>query len=80
MQSLFSGTNNTIGVIPDMGSSQQLVFLLQTNAADIDLGGGNAYTMQLIYNNKVIGFEDDNSSTRGLDFVGYQNSTGNWSI
>ena len=56
MQTLFTGTNNTIGVIPDMGSSQQLVFLLQTNAADIDLGGGNAYTMQLIYNNKVIGF------------------------
>ncbi len=80
MQTLFTGTNNTIGVVPDMGSSQQLVFLLQTSAADIDLGGGNAYTMQLIYNNKVIGFEDDNSSTRGLDFVGYQASTGNWSI
>ena len=57
-----------------MGSSQQLVFLLQTINSDLDTGGGNAYSMRLIYNNKVIGFDDSDDplvATRGLDFVGY---------
>ncbi len=57
-----------------MGSSQQLVFLLQTINSDLDTGGGNAYSMRLIYNNKIIGFDDSDDplvATRGLDFVGY---------
>jgi hypothetical protein len=37
--------------------------------------------MNLLYNNKVIGFEsDDMADSRGLDFVGYENASGNWSI
>ena len=34
---------------------------------------------RILYNNKAIGFESG-SEERGLDFVGYQSSTGNWSI
>ncbi len=55
MQSFFTGTNNTVGIVPDLGSSQQLVFLIQTLQADIS-GGTDYYTMNLLYNNKVIGF------------------------
>ena len=58
MQEFFTGTNNTIGVVPDLGSAQQLVFLIQTMNSDLDAGGGNAYSMRLIYNNKIIGFDD----------------------
>lgn len=80
MKAFFTGTNNTVGIVPDMGTSQQLVFLLQTQLADVS-GATDFYTMNLMYNNKVIGFEsDDLADTRGLDFVGYQNSSGNWSI
>jgi len=55
MQSFFSGTNNTVGIVPDLGGSQQLVFLIQTQLADVS-GGTDNYTMNLLYNNKVIGF------------------------
>ncbi len=66
--------------MPDLGSSQQLVFLIQTLQSDI-LGGTDLYTINLLYNNKVIGFEsEDLADTRGLDFVGYEFSSGNWSI
>jgi len=71
MQSFFTGTNNTIGIVPDLGTSQQLVFLIQTQPADVS-GATDKYTMNLLYNNKVIGFEsDDLADSRGLDFVGY---------
>jgi len=71
MKEFFTGTNNTVGVVPDLGDSQQLVFLIQTAQADVS-GGTDFYTMNLLYNNKVIGFEsDDLADTRGLDFVGY---------
>jgi hypothetical protein len=81
MKDFFTGTNNTIGIVPDLGTSQQLVFLLQTNTATDITGGTDFYTMDLLYNNKVIGFEaDDMADTRGLDFVGYENTSGNWSI
>ncbi len=57
------------------------MFLLQTLSTDIDTGLGNDYTIKLLYNNKVIGFEDeDSAASRGLDFVGYQASTSNYSI
>lgn len=55
MKSFFSGTNNTVGVVPDLGSSQQLVFLIQTKTTDLS-GSSQKYTMNLLYNNKVIGF------------------------
>ena len=55
MKSFFTGTNNTVGIVPDLGSSQQLVFLIQTQAADVS-GATDYYTMNLLYNNKVIGF------------------------
>ena len=34
---------------------------------------------RLLYNNKVIGFESG-ADERGLDFVGYESATGDWSI
>lgn len=55
MKDFFSGVNNTIGIVPDLGTSQQLVFLLQTQLADVS-GGTDYYQMNLLYNNKVIGF------------------------
>ncbi len=69
-----------MGIVPDLGTSQQLVFLIQTQLADVS-GGTDYYTMNLLYNSKVIGFEsDDMADARGLDFVGYENASGNWSI
>lgn len=35
MKSFFGGSNNTVGIVPDLGSSQQLVFLIQTQLAHI---------------------------------------------
>lgn len=56
MKQFFTGTNNTVGIVPDLGNSQQLVFMLQTLNSDIDIGEGNDYSIKLLYNNKVIGF------------------------
>jgi hypothetical protein len=79
MKSFFTGTNNTIGIVPDLGTTQQLVFLIQTQLADVS-GATDYYQLNLLYNNKVIGFETgDLADTRGLDFVGYDGTT-NWSI
>ena len=80
MKDFFTGTNNTIGIVPDLGTSQQLVFLIQTQLADVS-GASDYYQINLLYNNKVIGFEsDDMADTRGLDFVGYEASSTNWTI
>jgi hypothetical protein len=55
MSGFFFGTNNTVGVVPDMGYNQQLVFLLKTPSAQVS-GATDYYTMNLLYNNKVIGY------------------------
>ncbi len=55
MKSFFTGTNNTIGIVPDLGTTQQLVFLIQTQLADVS-GATDYYQLNLLYNNKVIGF------------------------
>jgi hypothetical protein len=60
MKEFFTGSNNTVGVVPDLGDSQQLVFMLQTASSDVSTGASNDFEMKLLYNNKVIGFEDDN--------------------
>lgn len=78
MKGFMTGTNSTIGIVPDLGVSQQLLFLLKVNSLSSS-GSGNNMQTRLLYNNKVIGFETD-AESRGLDFVGYQSSTGNWSI
>lgn len=36
--------------------------------------------MRVLYNNKAIGFETEDAASRGLDFVGYDNSQSVWSI
>lgn len=35
MKEFFTGTNNTVGIVPDLGTSQQLIFLIQNSASDI---------------------------------------------
>ena len=55
MDGLMNGLNSTVGIVPDLGVSQQLLFLLNTN--DISTNGtGDSYVIKLLYNNKVIGF------------------------
>ena len=55
---LMTGTNSSIGVIPDLGVSQQLLFLLKTTTADISAGSNAAtdYTIELMVNSMVIDF------------------------
>ena len=78
MKGFMEGTNSTIGIVPDLGVSQQLLFLLKVSSLS-GAGSGNEMHTRILYNNKAIGFESG-SEERGLDFVGYQSSTGNWSI
>ena len=42
MQGLLQGTNSSVGIIPDLGVSQQLLFLLKTTTGDISAGGNSA--------------------------------------
>jgi hypothetical protein len=39
MKSFLTGTNSTVGVIPDLGESQQLLFLMKTTSSDISVLG-----------------------------------------
>jgi hypothetical protein len=76
----FNGGNATVGIVPDLGGSQQLLFLLNVPQANMDSGASsNLYTMQILYNSKVIGFESGTNGL-GLDFVGYSTSLSAWSI
>lgn len=72
------GTNSTIGIVPDLGYSQQLLFLLKVSSIS-GSGAGDSYVTKLLYNNKVIGFETG-ADERGLDFVAYDSGTSLWSI
>jgi hypothetical protein len=81
VQGFLQGTNSSVGIIPDLGVSQQLLFLLKTTTSDISAGGNPAtdYTIELMFNNGVISFESTGAG-RGLDFVGYLTSSTAWSI
>jgi hypothetical protein len=58
MLDVLSGTNTTIGVAPDLGVSQQLLFIMKVANADIGTSGnGRNFMTKIMYNNKVIGFE-----------------------
>lgn len=78
MKMLTQGTNTTMGIVPDLGVPQQLLFLMKVNT--ISSGAGNNFEMRVLYNNKAIGFETEDAASRGLDFVGYDNSKSVWSI
>jgi hypothetical protein len=56
MKGFLTGTNSTIGIVPDLGVSQQLLLLMKVNAVSGGSGSGNAYSMRLLYNSQVIGF------------------------
>lgn len=76
----FTGSNSTVGIIPDLSSSQQLLFLLNVPTSSMDSGtSNNTFVMKLLYNSKVIGFETG-ASGLGLDFVGYNSTSSTWSI
>jgi hypothetical protein len=76
----FKGSNSTVGIVPDMSGSQQLLLLLNVPQNLMDNGGASmAYTMKLMYNSKVISFESGAQSL-GLDFVGYSTSATAWTI
>lgn len=55
MKGFMTGSNSTIGIVPDLGVSQQLLFLLKVSSLSGAGSGNNMYT-KLLYNNKVIGF------------------------
>ena len=81
VQGFLQGTNSSIGIIPDLGTSQQLLFLLNTPTAQVSSGSNAAsdYTINLMFNSQVIGFETS-ATGLGLDFVGYYVSGAAWSI
>lgn len=81
IQGFLQGSNSSVGVIPDLGTSQQLLFLLNTPTASIynASNGATDFTIQLLFNSYVIGFESSGDG-RGLDFVGYLTSSTAWSI
>lgn len=57
MLDVISGTNTTIGVVPDLGVSQQLLFMMKVTNSDIgSAGNGRNFMTKIMYNNKVIGF------------------------
>lgn len=56
MNNFLRGTNSTIGIVPDLGVSQQLLLLMKVNSVAGGSGSGNAFKMRMLYNNKVIGF------------------------
>ena len=76
----FTGSNATVGVVPDLSGSQQLLFFMNVPQASMDVGSSsNLYTMKILYNPNVIGFETG-ADGLGLDFVGYSSALGAWSI
>lgn len=79
MKKFMTGANTTIGIVPDLGVSQQLLLLMKVGSVSGGSGSGNAYKMRLLYNSQVIGFETGGES-RGLDFVGYDSANSVWSI
>ena len=80
VQGFLQGTNSTIGVVPDLGTTQQLLFLLNTPTSSISNSNtAHTFTTQLMFNNGVIGFETS-AAGRGLDFVGYGTTNSDWSI
>ena len=80
MSGFLTGTNSSVGIIPDLGVSQQLLFLLKTTTSDTSTGiGATDYTTELIFNSEVITFETTGAG-RGLDFVGYLSGSSAWSI
>lgn len=56
MKDFMSGTNSTIGIVPDLGVSQQLLFLMKVNSITASGGTGNDFHTRILYNNKAIGF------------------------
>jgi len=79
MNGFLRGTNSTVGIVPDLGVSQQLLLLMKVGSVAGGSGTGNQFKMRLLFNNKVIGFETGGES-RGLDFVGYDSANSVWSI
>ena len=42
IKGFLQGTNSSVGIIPDLGTSQQLLFLLNTPTGSISAGGNDA--------------------------------------
>lgn len=50
-------SNTTVGIVPDLGVSQQLLFLMKVNNADIGTSSnGRSFVTKILYNTNVIGF------------------------
>ena len=56
MKDFMTGSNSTIGIVPDLGITQQLLFLMNVDTASMSGGSGNDFQMRILYNNKAIGF------------------------
>lgn len=58
MKDFMTGTNSTVGIVPDLGVAQQLLFLMKVDSTSMSgSGSGNDYQTRVLYNNKVIKFE-----------------------
>jgi hypothetical protein len=58
VQGFLTGTNSSVGIVPDLGTSQQLLFLLNTPTGSISSGGiaSTNYSINLMFNSQVISF------------------------
>lgn len=80
MMGFTQGNASTVGVVPNLNTSQQLIFLLNVPQSKMStLSGNNQYQMKLLYNSHVIGFETG-AEGMGLDFAGWSTATNNWTI
>lgn len=74
------GSTTTVGIVPNLNVSQQLIFLLNVPQSKMStMSGSNAYEMKLLYNSHVIEFENGTEGL-GLDFAAYNLTAANWSI
>ncbi|KAL4476525.1 hypothetical protein ABPG74_010258 [Tetrahymena malaccensis] len=78
INALLTGQLNTVGIVPSLQTSQQLIFFLKVTPAQIGVDG-NYYRMSILYNPSVVkyvtGYE-----TQGIDFAAYNSANSKWEL
>ncbi|KAL4473220.1 hypothetical protein ABPG72_015601 [Tetrahymena utriculariae] len=78
INALLTGQLNTVGIVPSLQTSQQLIFFLKVTPAQTGTDG-NYYRMSILYNPSVVkyvtGFE-----TKGIDFAAYSSASSKWEL
>ncbi|EAR88266.2 transmembrane protein, putative (macronuclear) [Tetrahymena thermophila SB210] len=78
INALLTGQLNTVGIIPSLQTSQQLIFFLKVTPSQIGTDN-NYYRMSILYNPSVVkyvtGYE-----TKGIDFAAYSSTNSKWEL